>query len=366
MAIKKQLALIDTNGYLAINKQLVYLVLMILGAFWIGYMYKAVLSSLVLGALLAYLLIPVAEFLSDKFHLRARLSGWVIFLSFLLLLIMITRLTVPAILSQLNILTRDFDILFREIIKLQPFLNQYLDPAIQLDEIIPELENEINQIINPTSLFRIIRSATDNIIWLMVTLMTCFYLLMDHKRLVEWIYKITPLELRDDLEILNQKISLVWRTYLRGQFVMMVLIGVVSGIGGFAVGLRNALIIGVIAGILEIIPSLGPTISTIIAGVAAWTHGSQFLNISNFWFTVLVCGIFILIQAVENTILLPRVMSKHMNLHPALVFIAVVTTFALFGVIATLIVLPLLATTGVIIQYIYQKMNIAVMGEFDG
>jgi predicted PurR-regulated permease PerM len=179
--------------------------------------------------------------------------------------------------------------------------------------------------------------------------------------LISWIYKITPISLRADLTCINQEIGQVWKTYLRGQFMMMLLIGIASGIGGFVVGLRNALIIGLIAGLLEIVPSLGPTISTIIAGVTAWTHGSLYLEISNFWFAVLVCGIFIVIQVIENTILLPRVMSRHMNLHPALVFVAVVSTLTLYGVIAALIVLPLIASAGVIFQYIYQKINESIV-----
>lgn len=91
-------------------------------------------------------------------------------------------------------------------------------------------------------------------------------------------------------------------------------------------GLKNALVIGLIAGILELITSLGPTITTTIAGLSAWTQGSLTLGLSNFWFAIVVCSIFIIIQIIENTFLVPRVMSKRMNIHPALVFIAIVST----------------------------------------
>lgn len=158
------------------------------------------------------------------------------------------------------------------------------------------------------------------------------------------------------MRLIHKEIDLVWRTYLRGQLSMMVLIGFLSGLGGVAVGLKNALIIGVIAGILELIPSLGPTIATFIAGMSAWTQGSQTLDLSNFWFAILVCSTFIIIQVLDNTILIPRIMSKRMNLHPALIFIAIVSTLTLFGVLAGLIVIPVIGSFVVIIRYTFQHL----------
>ena len=123
------------------------------------------------------------------------------------------------------------------------------------------------------------------------------------------------------------------------------------------VGLRSALIIGVIAGALDIIPSLGPTIATFIAGMIAWTQGSQYLNISNLLFAILVCAIFISIQLLEVIFLQPRIMSKHMKLHPALIFIATISTLSLYGVIAGLIVIPLIGTLEVVIRNSIMHLN---------
>ena len=242
-------------------------------------------------------------------------------------------------------------------IALQPKLDGLTDIDLHLDEIIPELENEISQFLVPTRLFRMLLSATDNIVWIMVTFMTCFYLLLDHSKLTNWIYLITPEASRDDLKQILEEINMVWKTYLRGQFSMMLLIGILSGLGGVAVGLKNALIIGVIAGILELIPSLGPTIATFIAGMSAWTQGSLTLDITNFWFAIIVCAIFIFIQILENTILIPKVMSKRMNIHPAFVFIAIVSTLSLFGVLAGLIVIPVIGSIVVIINYSFENLN---------
>ncbi|MCJ7735584.1 MAG: AI-2E family transporter [Anaerolineales bacterium] len=342
---------------LAFDKKTVFYILIVLGIFWITSLYRAVISSLVLGILLAYLLHPIVIFLSRKVHLKSRLSVGIVFIIFITIIITVTWLATPNLIKQIRLLTADFQIISNELIDLQPVLDEFIGINIPLAEIIPELENEINQFLVPARLFRILRAATDNIVWIMITFMTCFYLLLDHTKLTNWIYKITPQSMRNDLRYILEEINLVWKTYLRGQFSMMLLIGFLSGLVGVAVGLKNALIIGVLAGILELIPSMGPTIATFIAGMSAWTQGSLTLNISNFWFAILVSGIFIGIQILENTVFIPRVMSKRMKIHPALVFIAVVSTLSLFGVLAGLIVIPVIGSLMVIIKYTFQDLD---------
>jgi predicted PurR-regulated permease PerM len=113
----------------------------------------------------------------------------------------------------------------------------------------------------------------------------------------------------------------------------------------------------VIAGVLELIPSLGLTIATFIAGISAWTQGSSTLNLSNLWFAILVISIFIIIQIFENSVLIPRIISKRMNIHPALIFIAIVCTLSLYGVLAGLIVIPLIGSLMVIIRFGFQYLD---------
>ncbi len=353
-SINKQL---DSSQFFILDKKVIYYLIILLLVYWLTSMYQAAISSLVLGILLAYLLHPIVVFLTHKLHIKSRLSAGIVFISFVAIILAGTRIATPILLKQIKVLANDFQAISDELIRLQPVLDEQFDFTIPLADLVPALENEINQLLVPARLFRMLRSATDNIVWVMVTLMTCYYLLSDHSKLINWIYRIFPDSMRDGLSQLLKDINLVWKTYLRGQFSMMLLIGFLSGLAGVAVGLKNALIIGVLAGLLELIPSLGPTIATSIAGISAWTQGSSTLNLSNFWFAIVVVSIFIIIQILENTILIPRVMSKRMNIHPALVFIAIVSTLSLYGVLAGLIVIPLIGSLIVIIEFGFQYIN---------
>ena len=347
----------ETNKRFILSKRMALYLLIGLVLIWIAFLYRSVLSSLIVGALLAYLLTPAAKFLAKKLPINYKISSWITFITFLILVISLTRYSAPIVVRQINILTNDFQTISKELINLQPFLDNILNIDVPLDEIIAELEEEINQVLVPNRLFLIIRSATANSVWIMITFITCFYLLLDHEKFISWIYLIAPNSVKETIKGMLLEIDQVWKTYLRGQLLMMLIIGLASGLSGVVVGLRNALIIGILAGFLEMIPSFGPTVSTLIAGMTAWTQGSANLDISNFWFAILVCVIFIAIQAVENMILIPRIMGRRMGLHPALVFIAIISTLALFGVIAGLIVIPVISSLGVIINHSFRQLN---------
>jgi len=345
------------NESLIITKRMALYILIGVGTIWVAYQYRAALSSLILGALLAYLLVPLAKFLTDRLPVNYQTSAWIVFLTCLLSLFFLIRLSAPILAGQIITLDKDLDLIAQELIQTQPVLENIFNAKIPMGEIISELELEISQMLKPDRMFLILRSATANSIWILVTIMTCFYLLQDHTKFLDWLETITPKSMKYSLTNILSEINIVWKRYLRGQLLMMLIIGVLSGIGGAVVGLKNALIIGFIAGLLEMIPSLGPTLSTLIAGVTAWTQGSAYLGISNFWFAILVCGIFILIQTIENTILIPRIMGKRMGLHPGLVFISIVSTLSLFGVIAGLIIVPVIASLGILINHAFLQLK---------
>jgi phosphoglycolate phosphatase len=111
-----------------------------------------------------------------------------------------------------------------------------------------------------------------------------------------------------------------------------------------------------LAGLLEVVPNFGPVIATIPAVIIALLRGSSYLPISNFWFAVLVVGLYILIQQVENNYLVPRIMSRRLQLHPVVVFIGMLGGATLAGVVGLLLAAPTLATVRVLLRYTYAKL----------
>jgi hypothetical protein len=119
---------------------------------------------------------------------------------------------------------------------------------------------------------------------------------------------------------------------------------------------RNALILGIMAGVLEIIPNIGPTIAAIPAVLIAYFQGSTYLPLSNGWFALLVIGIYVVIQQVENNILVPRIIGRSLNLHPLVVIIGAIAGARLAGILGMFLAAPMLASLRILGNYVYCKL----------
>ena len=136
----------------------------------------------------------------------------------------------------------------------------------------------------------------------------------------------------------------------------MAIVGVMFTLAWLAIGLPGALILGIITGVLTIIPDLGPAIAAILAAVVALFEGSTFLNISNFWFAVLVIGIYLLLINIKGIWIRPRIFARSVHMHDGIVFIAIMAAVVLQGILGALVIVPVLASLGVLGRYVYHQL----------
>jgi predicted PurR-regulated permease PerM len=149
---------------------------------------------------------------------------------------------------------------------------------------------------------------------------------------------------RREAGILLGRIARLWLAFIRGQVILMLVVGVITWLGLIALGVPHALALGAAAGLLEIVPNLGPVISTALGAVVALQYGSSYLPISNPLLAVLVILFYVLVQQVENIFIVPRVMGDALKL-PALVVLAGITAgAAVGGVPGALLATPVIAT----------------------
>jgi predicted PurR-regulated permease PerM len=133
----------------------------------------------------------------------------------------------------------------------------------------------------------------------------------------------------------------------------MFVIGILSGVGAAAVGLSStAVALGLLAGLLDIIPSAGPAVAMVIATAVAWFQGPpDYIHLSNFWFAMLLLGIFTAIQTIENIWLRPRIMGHSLKMHPGVVFVAVMGALAIGGILVALVIIPTIGTLSILGYY---------------
>jgi predicted PurR-regulated permease PerM len=318
------------------------------------------IGPLLISGLLAFVLAPLVEKLAAYRKVSRDAAVLIVYLLFIALLIAIPSSILPFVIPQL--LNLSFDLLEIEQ-QIESFLNQTLYiggfsfsmPALFPQDLNQVLQDFIFQV--TTGAFNRLGAFTSNLAWLLVILVATFYFLKDSARLSKWIVGLAPPEYHADMRKFLSQINRIWGAFLRGQLILVFIIAVSTSIAMSAVGLRGAIAIGILAGILDIIPSLGPLVAGVVAALAALIFGSSYLNVSNLIFAIIVVVIFLVIQQVENIWLRPQIMGQTLRLHPGLIFIGVIGALALSGILGALVIIPLMATTGVLWKYIQAKLR---------
>jgi predicted PurR-regulated permease PerM len=340
------------------NRTTRYLVLIIVltSLVWLLFTVRALIGPLVIAALLAYVLNPAVTLITSRTKLSHNLSASLVYLLFLAILVAVLVIFVPVVIQQAKSLSLELQGIKVQLEDALAGPVTFLGFDLSLDKLLAELQEISSPLLKPERVLRVLKATTTNLAWILVILVTTYYLLRDWERLREWLIRLAPEAYQPDVRRLHREIKDVWRAYLRGQLLLMLAVGVLTGLGAAAIGLPGAVAFGLLAGALDLIPSLGPTATMVVAAVVAWFEGSTFLPLSNAWFTVVVVALYILVQLVENVWLQPRILGRILRLHPALVFVAVVGALSLAGALVALIIVPLLGTAGVLGRYVHSRI----------
>ncbi len=177
-----------------------------------------------------------------------------------------------------------------------------------------------------------------------------FYLLRDWDHLVERVRELLPRSLEPRISQLAAECDEVVAAFLRGQLLVMLALAVVYSIGLWLVGLNLALLIGTLAGLVNIIPYLGFIVGIAAAGTMAVVQfGPLSLEL------LLVVGVFLLGQALEGTVLTPWLVGDRIGLHPVAVIFAVLAGGQMFGFVGVLLALPVAAVVVVLLRHAHER-----------
>ncbi len=324
----------------------------------IFYVFRALLPPIAIALVLAYILKPFADLIERRARLPRTLSVILVFLVLLLFISLIPVAVVPYAVDRITRLNLDVQKLTDDLIA---FLSQpifILSYSFSLQDLVGDLQQALQDLLRPfaTQTVTVLFGVASSLLWLLSILVISFYLVKDADRLRSFLDRIAPPGYTEELRRLREEINRVWKAFFRGQVVLGIVIGVVVWLAMTAVGLPNAGLMGLLAGLLEVIPTFGPVLATIPALLVAFFLGSTYLPLSNFWFTVLVLGIYTLIQQLENAYLVPRIMGRRMQLHPVIIFIGVLAGGLLFGALGVLLAAPIIGTLRVALRYTYAKL----------
>ncbi len=170
------------------------------------------------------------------------------------------------------------------------------------------------------------------------------YLTLDQSRLERFWLSLTSADRRPELLAIWREIESRLGGYVRGELLLMTSIGVLSSLGYLVIGLPYPLALGALAGLVEFVPMVGPTLGAIPAIVVALSISPQA--------TLLVLVYSIIIQMAENNILVPRLMGRSVGVSPIMVILAVFAFSSLLGITGAFLAIPLVAIFQVLMDHL--------------
>ncbi len=321
------------------------------------YLLAPVLTPFFAAALLAYLGDPLVDRLEEK-KLSRTLSVVIVFVCLFIIIAFFMLLLFPMLEQQISYLLNNFpayiDVLQN---KLLPGLAEKLgiDPALlNLDSLKKLLEQHYKQAggLAVTVFSSLTQSGMALLAWLanMVLIpVVTFYLLRDWDILVVRIHELLPRKYEPLIVKLARESDEVLASFMRGQFMVMLALGAIYSFGLWFAGLKLALLIGMMAGLVSFVPYLGFILGVLAASIAVLLQTHELMQLMP------VFAVFAVGQAFESMLLTPMLVGDKIGLHPVAVIFAVLAGGQLFGFVGILLALPVAAVLAVIIRHAHQR-----------
>lgn len=333
------------------------------------YQLRQVIVPLIMALVVAYVVSPIVGFIDKRTKLSRTASIAVVYLFIVVLLVAIPATTVPVAIREVG----DFvENLPRYLAELNQTLSQPIIIAgfqFELDvfeQLSAEISSNLLNIFQSlgqqfvTILGSVAGATLSTLGWILVVLVLSFYMVKDYELLFGTLVRFIPESHQGDAYQLGREISRSWNAFLRGQLLLCLIIGVVTFVVALVIGLPNPLLLATFAGIAEIIPNLGPAIASVPAVfVALFQNEASWIGqqLSPFVFALIVLGVYILIQQVENIWLVPRIIGESLNLHPFVVFLGAIVGGVVAGILGVLLASPVLASIRLLIIYLFRKLS---------
>jgi predicted PurR-regulated permease PerM len=321
------------------------------------YLLQSILTPFLVGLALAYLGDPLVDRL-QRYRLGRTTAVFVVFLLFVLACSVALLILLPMLMAEIGRLIQDiphFLALLQE--NVSPFIRQNfgVDPFdIKLAEFKARLLQNWQQAggLAGRVLAEISSSGLVLLGWLTTLALipvVAFYLLRDWDLLVERLHGMLPRRFESTAVTLVKECDEVLSAFLRGQLLIMFLLGCIYALGLSLVGLDLALLIGMLAGLASLVPYLGFIVGIFAAGIAALVQFQEPLPL------VYVALVFGIGQLLEGAVLTPLLVGDRIGLHPVAVIFAVLAGGQLFGFVGVLLALPTAAVTMVFVRHLLQR-----------
>jgi predicted PurR-regulated permease PerM len=321
------------------------------------YLGSAALAPFLVGLVLAYLLDMPVERMS-RIGMPRWLSVLIVYAIVAFAVVEALVITLKPLADELSTFIREFPTFTAQVTEMYAHLD--LAPALRkaIDTWLSELGAGIGGL-DPTALLPVvsgIAGIVGSIVGYVLIPVWVFYLIKDRPALTAAAERSMPDAWLADYRAVSGLVLRVFGQWLRGQLFLGVTVGVATFAGLILLSVsvdpifgRFAVLLSVVAGVLELLPIIGPIIAAIPAVLLALTAGIDVAVAAVIMYTV--------IQQLENNVLVPKIQGDAVELHPSAVMFALVIGGAIAGLLGAILALPITAAARDVFRYLFHRLN---------
>jgi len=153
-----------------------------------------------------------------------------------------------------------------------------------------------------------------------------------------------------------RELSRIWNAFMRGQIIIFFIAIAIYAVALGILGVHYAIILALLAGLSRFLPYIGPTINWTILAFVSYFQDVQLFGMAPFYYALLVFSVAFLIDLILDYMVIPRIFSDTLQVHPAAVLVAAIVAATLFGFLGIIIAAPILATATLTWKYVTRKL----------
>ncbi|WP_051912456.1 AI-2E family transporter [Carnobacterium funditum] len=319
--------------------------------------FTTIIGPLILAVVFYHLLDPLISWMEER-GLKRKFGTAIVFVIFLILVGYGLVLLIPILSEQISEFVLEFpnyvDTLKQRlegVVSGSVFESYYKDAMNSLDSTVGNIPTKVMDWIGSSSqkivgVFSTISTVVSVIITFPVVL---FFMLADKGKFKPFMMKIIPPIFRDDVQTVSTRVSNIVRSYIQGEILVALSLGILLFFGYLIIGLDYAFVLAIIAAVTAIIPFIGATIGIIPALiVAAFTSPWMLFKMALVWGGG---------QFIQGNIIEPTIMGKNLKMYPLTIIIVLLVMGNLLGIIGLILGVPLFAIIKVFLEYILEQFK---------
>ena len=337
-------------------------------AIWLLVQFKSFLGPLIVAFLLTYIFYPAVNFLQKRIKLPWRVAVTVFYIivvvAFLGLLIWGSLALFDQVENLIIFIENNIDQIPQLVNDLTQktyhiWTYEFSLSALNWNSVVDQAVSAIQPIIGQVGSFAgsIATGAANVLLVLGIILLVSYFMLAESKGVTNRLENIQIPGYAADFQRIGQELNNIWNAFIRGQLIVVLITVIIYTIYLGSMGIQFFFGLALIAALGRFIPYVGAWITWITYGLVALLQGSTIFNLPSGIYALIVLGGAILIDTMLDNLLVPKVMSENLKVHPALVLVGALIAVDFLGVIGILLAAPVLATVKLFSGYIFDKMT---------